>query len=384
MGGGVATTLLFVLASSSSFLVDTARAFSSAPVKKAVDVFEEKDHHRRHAASESLRDSKTKKEGEEEKKGAVIIEMGDAEDYEREHAGGGGRRVDSKTSSSSSSSPSPSPNPRRAGRPKTVDELVENEENAVELTRSSLLKTPEEFKKELKSIKSEKQKRKEEAALAWFENTHPSSQYKMDEFERRQKEKEEFETKMRKERQKEEKKLTKRIEWFDDPVKDDDDDLWISDRQWQYDKNDPLMDFEDYEHDETEEEKKIDYGKLLLKRIKKKVNSMKTVEDLVTYQKDIMSSYGILDAEKAIEKQKDMENKQEAELAKKVIEENPAKATKSAAFAYDAELFEKALKRKTEKEEKAKMAAAMKTKNPNLDYNRKLFEKAMAHMKEGA
>ena len=384
VGGGVATTLLFVLASSSSFLVDTARAFSSAPVKKAVDVFEEKDHHRRHAASESLRDSKTKKEGEEEKKGAVVIEMGDAEDYEREHAGGGGRRVDGKTSSSSSSSPSPSPNPRRAGRPKTVDELVENEENAVELTRSSLLKTPEEFKKELKSIKSEKQKRKEEAALAWFENTHPSSQYKMDEFERRQKEKEEFETKMRKERQKEEKKLTKRIEWFDDPVKDDDDDLWISDRQWQYDKNDPLMDFEDYEHDETEEEKKIDYGKLLLKRIKKKVNSMKTVEDLVTYQKDIMSSYGILDAEKAIEKQKDMENKQEAELAKKVIEENPAKATKSAAFAYDAELFEKALKRKTEKEEKVKMAAAMKTKNPNLDYNRKLFEKAMAHMKESA
>ena len=383
VGGGVATTLLFVLASSSSFLVDTARAFSSAPVKKAVDVFEEKDHHRRHAASESLRDSKTKKEGEEEKKGAVVIEMGDAEDYEREHAGGGGRRVDGKTSSSSSSSP-PRRNPRRAGRPKTVDELVENEENAVELTRSSLLKTPEEFKKELKSIKSEKQKRKEEAALAWFENTHPSSQYKMDEFERRQKEKEEFETKMRKERQKEEKKLTKRIEWFDDPVKDDDDDLWISDRQWQYDKNDPLMDFEDYEHDETEEEKKIDYGKLLLKRIKKKVNSMKTVEDLVTYQKDIMSSYGILDAEKAIEKQKDMENKQEAELAKKVIEENPAKATKSAAFAYDAELFEKALKRKTEKEEKAKMAAAMKTKNPNLDYNRKLFEKAMAHMKESA
>ena len=383
-GGGVATTLLLVLVSSSSFLVDTARAFSSAPVKKAVDVFEEKDHHRRHAASESLRDSKTKKEGEEEKKGAVVIEMGDAEDYEREHAGGDGRRVDGKTSSSSSSSPSPSPNPRRAGRPKTVDELVENEENAVELTRSSLLKTPEEFKKELKSIKSEKQKRKEEAALAWFENTHPSSQYKMDEFERRQKEKEEFETKMRKERQKEEKKLTKRIEWFDDPVKDDDDDLWISDRQWQYDKNDPLMDFEDYEHDETEEEKKIDYGKLLLKRIKKKVNSMKTVEDLVTYQKDIMSSYGILDAEKAIEKQKDMENKQEAELAKKVIEENPAKATKSAAFAYDAELFEKALKRKTEKEEKAKMAAAMKTKNPNLDYNRELFEKAMAHMKESA
>ena len=377
--GGVATLLVFA---SSSFLVETARAFSSAPVKKPVDVFEEKDHHHRHAASES-RDSKKKKEGEEEKKGAVVIEMGDAEDYEREHAGGGGRRVDGKTSSSSSSSP-PRRNPRRAGRPKTVDELVENEENAVELTRSSLLKTPEEFKKELKSIKSEKQKRKEEAALAWFENTHPSSQYKMDEFERRQKEKEEFETKMRKERQKEEKKLTKRIEWFDDPVKDDDDDLWISDRQWQYDKNDPLMDFEDYEHDETEEEKKIDYGKLLLKRIKKKVNSMKTVEDLVTYQKDIMSSYGILDAEKAIEKQKDMENKQEAELAKKVIEENPAKATKSAAFAYDAELFEKALKRKTEKEEKAKMAAAMKTKNPNLDYNRKLFEKAMAHMKESA
>ena len=344
-------------------------------------------YRRRHAASESLRDSKKNEEGEEEKKGAaVVIRMGNEEDYEREHAGGGGKRDDGKTSSSSSSSsPSPKPNPRRAfGRPKTVDELVENEENAVELTRSSLLKTPEEFKKELKSIKSEKQKRKEEAALAWFENTHPSSQYKMDEFERRQKEKEEFETKMRKERQKEEKKLTRRIEWFDDPVKDDDDDLWISDRQWQYDKNDPLMDFEDYEHDETEEEKKIDYGKLLLKRIKKKVNSMKTVEDLVTYQKDIMSSYGILDAEKAIEKQKDMENKQEAELAKKVIEENPAKATKSAAFAYDAELFEKALQRKTEKEEKAKMAAAMKTKNPNLNYNRKLFEKAMAHMKENA
>ena len=261
-----------------------------------------------------------------------------------------------------------------------------NDESVVELTRSSLLKTPEEFKEEMKTIKSEKQKRKEEAALAWFENTHPSSQYKMDEFERRQKEKEEFEAKMRKERQKEEKRLTKKIEWFDDPVKDDDDDLWISDRQWQYDKNDPLMDFEDYEHDETEEEKKIDYGELLLKRIKKKVNSMKTVEDLITYQKDLMSSYGILDAEKAVEKQKKVENEEAAELAKKEIEENPEKATKSAAFAFDAELFEKALQRKTEREEKAREekaaaeAAAMK-KNQNLEYNRKLFERAMAAKK---
>ena len=261
-----------------------------------------------------------------------------------------------------------------------------NDESVVELTRSSLLKTPEEFKEEMKRIKSEKEKRKEEAALAWFENTHPSSQYKMDEFERRQKEKEEFEAKMRKERQKEEKRLTKKIEWFDDPVKDDDDDLWISDRQWQYDKNGPLMDFEDYEHDETEEEKKIDYGELLLKRIKKKVNSMKTVEDLITYQKDLMSSYGILNAEKAVEKQRKVENEEAAELAKKEIEENPEKATKSAAFAFDAELFEKALQRKTEREEKAREekaaaeAAAMK-KNRNLEYNRKLFERAMAAKK---
>ena len=78
--------------------------------------------------------------------------------------------------------------------------------------------------------------------MAWFEHA-PSSQYKMDEFERRQKEKEEFDAKMREEREKEEKRLTKKIEWFDDPVKEDDDDLWIADRRWQYDKNDPLMDF---------------------------------------------------------------------------------------------------------------------------------------------
>ena len=217
-GGGVATTLLLVLVSSSSFLVDTARAFSSAPVKKAVDVFEEKDHHhrhRRHAASESLRDSKKNEEGEEEKK---------VRRWSSEWATKRITRENTPEVEESVMTVKPlllllllllqvqNQNPRRAfGRPKTVDELVENEENAVELTRSSLLKTPEEFKKELKSIKSEKQKRKEEAALAWFENTHPSSQHKMDEFERRQKEKEEFETKMRKERQKEEKKLTKRI-----------------------------------------------------------------------------------------------------------------------------------------------------------------------------
>ena len=269
--------------------------------------------------------------------------------------------------------------PRRVG-PKLEDgEDEKDETNAVELTRASLLKTPTEFKREMKREKSEKERRKEEAALAWFENTHPSSQYKMDEFERRQKEKEEFDAKMREEREKEEKRLTKKIEWFDDPVKEDDDDLWIADRRWQYDKNDPLMDFEDYEHDQTEEEKKIDYGELLLKRIKKKVTSMKTVEDLITYQKDLMSSYGILNAEKAVEKQKEAENDQAAELAKKEIEENPAKATKSAAFALDAELFEKALQRKTEREAEARVQK--KTKNRNLDYNRKLFEKAMAAKK---
>ena len=52
---------------------------------------------------------------------------------------------------------------------------------------------------------------------------------------------------------------------------------------------------------------------------------MKTVEDLITYQKDLMSSYG-LNAEKAVEKQKEAENDQAAELAKKEIEENFAKA----------------------------------------------------------
>ena len=82
---------------------------------------------------------------------------------------------------------------------------------------------------------------------------------------------------------------------------------------------------------------------------------MKTVEDLITYQKDLMSSYGILNAEKAVEKQKEAENDQAAELAKKEIEENPAKATKSAAFALDAELFEKALQRKTEREAEARV-----------------------------
>jgi hypothetical protein len=113
---------------------------------------------------------------------------------------------------------------------------------------------------------------------------------------------------------------------------------------------------------------------------------MKTVEDLITYQKDLMSSYGILNAEKAVEKQKKVENEEAAELAKKEIEENPEKATKSAAFAFDAELFEKALQRKTEREEKAREekaaaeAAAMK-KNRNLEYNRKLFERAMAAKK---
>ena len=106
---------------------------------------------------------------------------------------------------------------------------------------------------------------------------------------------------------------------------------------------------------------------------------MKTVEDLITYQKDLMSSYGILNAEKAVEKQKKVENEEAAELAKKEIEENPEKATKSAAFALDAELFEKALQRKTEREAEARVQK--KTKNRNLDYNRKLFEKAMAAKK---
>ena len=248
----------------------------------------------------------------------------------------------------------------------------------MELTRASLLKTPTEFKREMKREKSEKERRKKKP-LAWFENTHPSSQYKMDEFERRQKEKEEFDAKMREEREKEEKRLTKKIEWFDDPVKEDDDDLWIADRRWQYDKNDPLMDFEDYEHDQTEEEKKIDYGELLLKRIKKKVTSDENSGRFNHVPEGFNVQLRILNAEKAVEKQKEAENDQAAELAKKEIEENPAKATKSAAFALDAELFEKALQRKTEREAEARVQK--KTKNRNLDYNRKLFEKAMAAKK---
>ena len=358
-------------------------AFSSKPVAKPTDVFfassSVASKKKADAASNSNSSSGKKKSNND----VVVVEMGTKEDYEREHQSSFSSVSSSSASSSrertSESAPSGKNHPRRVG-PKLEDgEDEKDETNAVELTRASLLKTPTEFKREMKREKSEKERRKEEAALAWFENTHPSSQYKMDEFERRQKEKEEFDAKMREEREKEEKRLTKKIEWFDDPVKEDDDDLWIADRRWQYDKNDPLMDFEDYEHDQTEEEKKIDYGELLLKRIKKKVTSMKTVEDLITYQKDLMSSYGILNAEKAVEKQKEAENDQAAELAKKEIEENPAKATKSAAFALDAELFEKALQRKTEREAEARVQK--KTKNRNLDYNRKLFEKAMAAKK---
>ena len=358
-------------------------AFSSKPVAKPTDVFfassSVASKKKADAASNSNSSSGKKKSNND----VVVVEMGTKEDYEREHQSSFSSVSSSSASSSrertSESAPSGKNHPRRVG-PKLEDgEDEKDETNAVELTRASLLKTPTEFKREMKREKSEKERRKEEAALAWFENTHPSSQYKMDEFERRQKEKEEFDAKMREEREKEEKRLTKKIEWFDDPVKEDDDDLWIADRRWQYDKNDPLMDFEDYEHDQTEEEEKIDYGELLLKRIKKKVTSMKTVEDLITYQKDLMSSYGILNAEKAVEKQKEAENDQAAELAKKEIEENPAKATKSAAFALDAELFEKALQRKTEREAEARVQK--KTKNRNLDYNRKLFEKAMAAKK---
>tara|TARA_B100001758_G_scaffold175152_1_gene152002 strand:- start:1597 stop:2823 length:1227 start_codon:yes stop_codon:yes gene_type:complete len=358
-------------------------AFSSKPVAKPTDVFfassSVASKKKADAASNSNSSSGKKKSNND----VVVVEMGTKEDYEREHQSSFSSVSSSSASSSrertSESAPSGKNHPRRVG-PKLEDgEDEKDETNVVELTRASLLKTPTEFKREMKREKSEKERRKEEAALAWFENTHPSSQYKMDEFEKRQKEKEEFDAKMREEREKEEKRLTKKIEWFDDPVKEDDDDLWIADRRWQYDKNDPLMDFEDYEHDQTEEEKKIDYGELLLKRIKKKVTSMKTVEDLITYQKDLMSSYGILNAEKAVEKQKEAENDQAAELAKKEIEENPAKATKSAAFALDAELFEKALQRKTEREAEARVQK--KTKNRNLDYNRKLFEKAMAAKK---
>lgn len=366
----------------SLFLVDDksstfVSAFSSKPVAKPTDLFAS-------VASKKKADAASNSSsGKKNSNKVVVVEMGTKEDYEREHQNHPSSSSVSSTSSSrertSKSAPSGKNHPRRVG-PKLEDgEDEKDETNVVELTRASLLKTPEEFKREMKREKSEKERRKEEAALAWFENTHPSSQYKMDEFERRQKEKEEFDAKMREEREKEEKRLTKKIEWFDDPVKEDDDDLWIADRRWQYDKNDPLMDFEDYEHDQTEEEKKIDYGELLLKRIKKKVTSMKTVEDLITYQKDLMSSYGILNAEKAVEKQKEAENDQAAELAKKEIEENPAKATKSAAFALDAELFEKALQRKTEREAEAR--EQKKTKNRNLDYNRKLFEKAMAAKK---
>jgi hypothetical protein len=363
--------------SSSAFV----SAFSSKPVAKPTDVFFASSV----VASKKKADAASNSSSGKKKSNnnVVVVEMGTKEDYEREHQSSFSSVSSSSASSSrertSERAPSGKNHPRRVG-PKLEDgEDEKDETNAVELTRASLLKTPTEFKREMKREKSEKERRKEEAALAWFENTHPSSQYKMDEFERRQKEKEEFDAKMREEREKEEKRLTKKIEWFDDPVKEDDDDLWIADRRWQYDKNDPLMDFEDYEHDQTEEEKKIDYGELLLKRIKKKVTSMKTVEDLITYQKDLMSSYGILNAEKAVEKQKEAENDQAAELAKKEIEENPAKATKSAAFALDAELFEKALQRKTEREAEARVQK--KTKNRNLDYNRKLFEKAMAAKK---
>ena len=365
----------------SLFLVDDKRgtfvsAFSSKPVAKPTDVFASV------ATKKKADAASNSSSGKKNSNKIVVVEMGTKEDYEREHQSSSSVSSSSSSSSrerTSSSAQSGKNHPRRVG-PKLEDgEDEKDETNVVELTRASLLKTPTEFKREMKREKSEKERRKEEAALAWFENTHPSSQYKMDEFERRQKEKEEFDAKMREEREKEEKRLTKKIEWFDDPVKEDDDDLWIADRRWQYDKNDPLMDFEDYEHDQTEEEKKIDYGELLLKRIKKKVTSMKTVEDLITYQKDLMSSYGILNAEKAVEKQKEAENDQAAELAKKEIEENPAKATKSAAFALDAELFEKALQRKTEREAEARVQK--KTKNRNLDYNRKLFEKAMAAKK---
>ena len=364
--------------SSSAFV----SAFSSKPVAKPTDVFFASSVASKKKADAASNSSSGKKNSNNN---VVVVEMGTKEDYEREHQNHPSSSSVSSSSTSSSSrertsSSAPGKNPRRSGPKLEEQEDGEDEkDNVVELTRASLLKTPTEFKREMKREKSEKERRKEEAALAWFENTHPSSQYKMDEFERRQKEKEEFDAKMREEREKEEKRLTKKIEWFDDPVKEDDDDLWIADRRWQYDKNDPLMDFEDYEHDQTEEEKKIDYGELLLKRIKKKVTSMKTVEDLITYQKDLMSSYGILNAEKAVEKQKEAENDQAAELAKKEIEENPAKATKSAAFALDAELFEKALQRKTEREAEARVQK--KTKNRNLDYNRKLFEKAMAAKK---
>ena len=370
----------------SLFLVDDksstfVSAFSSKPVAKPTDLFASSVASKKKADAASNSSSGKKNSNNN----VVVVEMGTKEDYEREHQNHPSSSSVSSSSTSSSSrertsSSAPGKNPRRSGPKLEEQEDGEDEkDNVVELTRASLLKTPTEFKREMKREKSEKERRKEEAALAWFENTHPSSQYKMDEFERRQKEKEEFDAKMREEREKEEKRLTKKIEWFDDPVKEDDDDLWIADRRWQYDKNDPLMDFEDYEHDQTEEEKKIDYGELLLKRIKKKVTSMKTVEDLITYQKDLMSSYGILNAEKAVEKQKEAENDQAAELAKKEIEENPAKATKSAAFALDAELFEKALQRKTEREAEARVQK--KTKNRNLDYNRKLFEKAMAAKK---
>ena len=368
---------LFLVSDESGTFVS---AFSSKP---RTDAFASASKKKEAAHSGKKIHDDTDNNNNENKNKVVVVEMGTREDYEREHQNQPSSSSVSSSSSSSSSgrtSSAPGKSPRRSGPKLEEREDVEDEkDNVVELTRSSLLKTPKEFKREMKREKSEKERRKEEAALAWFENTHPSSQYKMDEFERRQKEKEEFDAKMRKEREKEEKRLTKKIEWFDDPVKEDDDDLWIADRRWQYDKNDPLMDFEDYEHDQTEEEKKIDYGELLLKRIKKKVTSMKTVEDLITYQKDLMSSYGILNAEKAVEKQKEAENDQAAELAKKEIEENPAKATKSAAFALDAELFEKALQRKTERE--AEATEQKKTKNRNLDYNRKLFEKAMAAKK---
>ena len=372
----------------SLFLVDDKKssafvsAFSSKPVAKPTDLFASSVASKKKADAASNSSSGKKNSNNN----VVVVEMGTKEDYEREHQNHPSSSPVSSSSTSSSSrertskSAPSGKNPRRSGPKLEEQEDGEDEkDNVVELTRASLLKTPTEFKREMKREKSEKERRKEEAALAWFENTHPSSQYKMDEFERRQKEKEEFDAKMREEREKEEKRLTKKIEWFDDPVKEDDDDLWIADRRWQYDKNDPLMDFEDYEHDQTEEEKKIDYGELLLKRIKKKVTSMKTVEDLITYQKDLMSSYGILNAEKAVEKQKEAENDQAAQLAKKEIEENPAKATKSAAFVLDAELFEKALQRKTEREAEARVQK--KTKNRNLDYNRKLFEKAMAAKK---
>ena len=249
-----------------------------------------------------------------------------------------------------------------------------------EVKKFDIIKTPNEFKRELSGEKREKENKRKEASFVWFQSTHPSTQQQnLDDFEKRQLEKEKFEDKLRNEREKEEMYLKKKIKWFDDPVSDDDDDLWIEDRNWQYNKKDPLMDFEDYEHDDDEVEKKIDYGELLLKRIQTKVRKMKNLEDLVTYQKDLISNYALENEEKTIEKQKREEDKENEAVALTVDYEKEPDSLKVAAFAFDKALFEEALQH-VAKEEEGKTI----TTNEQIaaEYDKELFERALSFIGE--